>query len=160
MLINILTAVGTIAVNATIQTVFVAVLLRRLSRLEQRRALEMKFRPILLVLVSATFLLFLGNVIQMIIWAGVFLLVGEFAEFRIALYHSIVNFSTLGYGDIVMSPDHRILGAFEATNGILMLGLTTSTLYAVLRGIMSQARKRMGVLRGYEEPDGGARGGL
>lgn len=153
MLVNILTAVGTIALNISIQTVFVAVLLRWLARLEQRRALEMKLRPILLVLVSATFLLFLGNLIQMVIWAALFMLVGEFVEFRIALYHSMVNFSTLGYGDIVMSTDRRILGAFEATNGILMLGLTTSTLYAILRGIMSQARKRMGALRAYEEPD-------
>jgi hypothetical protein len=60
-----------------------------------------------------------------------FLFSREFADFSTAFYHSLVNFTTLGYGDMVMSTERRILGALESANGVLMLGLTTSVLYYI-----------------------------
>ena len=66
------------------------------------------------------------------IQGGLFLAIGEFNDFATAFYFSVVNFTTLGYGDIVMSEQNRLLGVFEAGNGFLMLGLTTSVLFLVL----------------------------
>jgi Ion channel len=43
-----------------------------------------------------------------------------------------INFTTLGYGDIVMSRRWRLLGPLEAVNGSLMLGLSAAMLFAVL----------------------------
>ncbi len=68
----------------------------------------------------------------MAVWAQVFLAYGEFADFSSAFYHSVVNFTTLGYGDLVMSPERRLLGALEGSNGVLMFGLTTSVLFKVM----------------------------
>jgi hypothetical protein len=51
----------------------------------------------------------------------------------------VVNFSTLGYGDLVMSEQRRLLGALEAATGVLMFGLTTGFLYAVLNSLMHRA---------------------
>jgi hypothetical protein len=45
--------------------------------------------------------LLLGHLAQVAMWAMVFISTGEFA---VAFYHSAVNYTTLGYGDIVMSP--------------------------------------------------------
>lgn len=56
---------------------------------------------ILLQLVSAMMLLV--HLVNMALWAGLYWLCGEFAEFESAYYHSAVNYSTLGYGDIVMT---------------------------------------------------------
>jgi hypothetical protein len=67
---------------------------------------------------------------------------GEFADFATAFYHSAVNFSTLGYGDLVMSEQRRLLGALEAANGVLMFGLTTGVLYTVLNALMRRAWER------------------
>ena len=64
------------------------------------------------------------------------MVVDEFQEFSIAFYHSVVNFSTLGYGDMVMSERYRLLGALEALNGVLMIGLSTGALFAVLSELM------------------------
>jgi hypothetical protein len=75
----------------------------------------------------------------MFIWAALFVFCGEFQNFSTAFYHSVVNFSTLGYGDVVMSENRRLLGSLEAANGVLMLGLTTSVLYAVLQALMRRA---------------------
>ena len=64
----------------------------------------------------------LGNLAQLTIWAVVFWLLGEFDSFVAAVYHSAVNFATLGYGDLVMSEQNRFLGPLEAINGVLMVG--------------------------------------
>jgi hypothetical protein len=69
---------------------------------------------------------------QVAIWAVSLIACGEFGDFNTAFYHSAVNFSTLGYGDIVMSPTWRFLGPLEAINGILMCGITASVLFTLV----------------------------
>ncbi len=64
-------------------------------------------------------ILLCGNLLQIALWAGLFFAHGEFQEFTDAFYHSVVNFSTLGYGDLVMSDKYRLLGALEAVNGVV-----------------------------------------
>lgn len=83
--------------------------------------------------------LVMGNFEQIGIWALLFVLLGEFDNFATALYHSGVNFATLGYGDIVMSEDRRILGPMQAVNGVLMIGVSTAVMMATLQ----DALKRM-----------------
>ena len=74
------------------------------------------------------FMLVLGNLLQLTIWALVFMALGEFSALAEAIYHSAVNFATLGYGDIVMSDRHRLLGPLEAINGVIMVGVSTAAL--------------------------------
>jgi hypothetical protein len=85
--------------------------------------------------------LVLGNFLQISIWAFLFLYLGEFQHFIDAVYHSGVNFATLGYGDIVMSPRHRILGPMEAVNGVLMIGVTTAVMMSVLQDAFRRTRE-------------------
>src|SRR4029077_16624841 len=65
-----------------------------------------------------------AHLIEIAIWA-VFLVCGEFSDFATAYYHSAVNYTTLGYGDVIMTPSWRMLGPLEAANGILMFGVST-----------------------------------
>ena len=76
-------------------------------------------RPLLVVMVA----MMLGTFVQVSIWGGLFVVLGEFSEFYEAVYHSAVNFASLGYGDIVMSKNRKLLGLLEAINGVLMLGM-------------------------------------
>lgn len=69
-------------------------------------------------------------------WAALFILCGEFHEFGSAYYHSAVNYTTLGYGDIVMSPRWRLLGPLEAANGMLLFGVTTAMVFAVIQKLI------------------------
>ncbi|MGL4204596.1 MAG: ion channel [Aeromonadaceae bacterium] len=78
-------------------------------------------------------ILMLGNFMQITLWGLLFLLLGEFQSLDAAIYHSGVNFATLGYGDIVMSPKWRLLGPLEAVNGALMIGLSGASMLAVLQ---------------------------
>ena len=97
-------------------------------------------------LISAVMtLLVLGNFLQISIWGALFMYLGEFQDFTTAAYHSAVNFATLGYGDIVMSEQHRILGPMQAINGVLMVGVSTAVVMSALQNALKrtyEARQR------------------
>ncbi len=91
-----------------------------------------------LVLALLMLMMLLGNFLQMASWAALFMLIGEFDSFDTALYFSAVNYSTLGYGDIVMTPDWRLLGPLESANGILMFGVTTAAMTAAVMDVLKR----------------------
>jgi Ion channel len=76
-------------------------------------------------------MLLVGHMVQMAVWAIAFIGAGEFAEFTVAFYHSAVNYTTLGYGDVVMSPRWRLLGPLEAASGMLAFGWSTAVIVTV-----------------------------
>jgi hypothetical protein len=80
--------------------------------------------------------LMLGNFIQIMIWGVLFMALSEFSELYEAVYHSAVNFSSLGYGDVVMSKRWKLLGPLEAANGVLMFALTGAALMAILQQLV------------------------
>jgi hypothetical protein len=82
-------------------------------------------------------MLFVGHLAQVAIWAVLFVYLGEFSDFATAFYHSMVNFASLGYGDLVMSEDWRLLGAIEASNGVLMFGLSAGTMLSIMNYLLS-----------------------
>ena len=77
-------------------------------------------------------ILLTGHLGQMAVWATAYMAAGEFDAFGAAFYHAAVNYTTLGYGDIVMSRRWRLLGPLEAANGSLMLGLSAAMLFTVM----------------------------
>ncbi len=95
----------------------------------------------LAVIKGVMLLLVVGNLLQMAIWAWLFLFLEEFQQFGAAFYHSAVNFATLGYGDIVMSEQHKLLGPLEAVNGVLMIGASTALLMSAFQGAMKKTRQ-------------------
>ena len=73
-----------------------------------------------------------AHLIEIALWAAAFMICGEFHEFGIAYYHSAVNYTTLGYGDLIMSPKWRLLGPLEAANGIMMFGVSTAMIFTLI----------------------------
>jgi len=61
-----------------------------------------------------------AHLVEIALWAGVFILCGEFQDFATAYYHSAVNYTSLGYGDLIMSPSWKLLGPLETANGMLL----------------------------------------
>jgi hypothetical protein len=97
--------------------------------------------------------LFFGHLLQFATWALLFTWLGEFADFATAFYHSTVNFTSLGYGDIVMSEEWRLLGALEAGNGVLMFGLSAGTILAVMNALFARRKALAGLSNSLDQTD-------
>lgn len=90
------------------------------------------------LLVGMTLLLLAS--ISLCVWLWAFCLVGlgVFHEIEPAVYFSLVSLTTLGFGDIVLDKQWRILSGMMGANGLLIFGLTT----AVLVDFLSRLRQR------------------
>ena len=107
---------------------------RQMSRVPPGHELLAGIRQLLGVMILLT----LGNFCQIVVWGTLFFWLGEFATFDAAVYHSAVNFTSLGYGDLIMSAQRKLLGPLEAVNGILMLGMTGAALMAILQHLIKE----------------------
>ena len=88
-----------------------------------------------IVIVAMSFTL-AAHLVEISLWAILFMACGEFHEFGLAFDHSAVNYSTLGYGNVVMTPSWRLLGPLEAMDGMLMFGVTTAMIFAVIQRLV------------------------
>lgn len=84
------------------------------------------------LLVVAVLGIVLLHSIEIWAYAALYLALGVFNGLEPALYFSTVSFTSLGYGDIVLGPDWRILGAIEAANGLILFGWTTAFLLSMM----------------------------
>ena len=96
-------------------------------------------------LLVAMLIMMLGTVVEVALWGLLFVVLGEFDEFYESVYHSAVNFASLGYGDIVMSRPWKLLGPLEALCGVLMLGMNAAVLMAILQQMIKSQRAALGL---------------
>ena len=102
------------------------------------------------LLARIVLLLFVLHMIEAALWAAFYYGSGALPTFLDALYFSICSYTTVGYGDVVLDPRWRILGAFESCIGVLMLGWSTGILFAMVsRQIEAHLREYRG---GPENP--------
>lgn len=66
-------------------------------------------------------------------WALLLKALGALPDLEQAVYFSLVSFSTLGYGDILLAQEWRILGAMVAADGLLIFGWSIAWLTEVIR---------------------------
>lgn len=78
-------------------------------------------------------IMFAASLIETVFWSATYLFLGAIEHFEEALYFSIVTFTTLGYGDIVLSESNRLLASLEAANGIIIFGWSTAIIMAVVQ---------------------------
>jgi hypothetical protein len=142
MLRYLSTGLPVILLCLLLQAVLVAACLRQYSKYQHTLKNRDSLFANVAVLSMVMMLTLLGNCAQIAIWAGLFMLLGEFDSFAAAFYHSCVNFVTLGYGDIVMSERWRLLGPLEGANGILMFGISTSVMTAAVFDVIKNAKSK------------------
>jgi hypothetical protein len=139
MLLSLLLAMVMFSFGLNTQALLMASLIGRLPRLAQWAARGKGLLRSVGVLDLVLLHVVVAAIVQIAAWALIFRIVGEFSDYRTAFYHSAGNFTTLGYGDIVMSPRWRLLGPLEALNGVLVLSLGGAALVATF-GQLRDAR--------------------
>ncbi|MCY1443937.1 Ion channel [compost metagenome] len=138
MLINFLVGLPVIILCVLLQAVFLALCARRYVALRHKMVAAPSRSDDVRLLSMVMVVMLIGNYVQMALWALLFLILGEFEDFTAALYFSGVTFATLGYGDVVLSEQWRLLSPLEAANGILMFGVSTAIMTAAVMDIIKQ----------------------
>ena len=75
------------------------------------------------------------------IWACVYVTVGALLDAPRAMLYSLEAMTTFGHADDYLVPHWQFLGALEALNGVILIGLTTAFIFSVLRGAELRQRK-------------------
>lgn len=133
-----------VAINVVLQalttTYWVKSILRNLDKWHK----EINKRRMAGLLIFSFFLLTLLHTIQALIWAAIMyqipLIQPDFANFWDTFYFSIVTFTTLGYGDMTISSEWKLLSGIEAINGIMLIAWSTALMYSLIQNIFRTIR--------------------
>jgi len=84
------------------------------------------------VMMATAFVLMLAHMLEVFVWSIGYVLTKAAPEGANLVYFAFVNYTTLGYGDVLPRPEWRLLGPMTAMNGILMFGWSTALIFEVL----------------------------
>lgn len=84
------------------------------------------------IMISVLYIL-LVHTIEVWLWAFVLLLTGAQAELEPAVYFALVAFTTVGFGDIVLTHEWRLLSALIAANGFILFGWSVAYMVELVR---------------------------
>ncbi|SRR5216683_993153 len=132
LLVAAATAFCTIIVHGLI----LGMIITQVRRDLERGRVGIRFLTNLVFVTNATLLVLAGHLLEIGLWAVAFEFCGEFSNFAAAFYHSAVNYTTLGDDTVVMSARWRLLGPLEAADGMLMFGVSTAMIFAVIQRLI------------------------
>ena len=92
------------------------------------------------LLVRLAWALLAIHLVEIGIWATFYWLRGCLADADSSLYFAGVTYTTVGYGDLVLPNEWRLLGPIEGLTGILMCGLSTGFFFAVVSKLYATLR--------------------
>jgi len=116
--------VHAVALGATVQFI---------RRQYQIRGAGVGFWRDVAIVAGVILLALVAHLVGIAIWALLYIACGEFTGLAPAYYHSAMNYTSLGYGDVVMSVSWRLFGPLETADGLLMFGVSTAMIFAVIQ---------------------------
>ena len=134
ILVGLLVSMGNIAVHASIMGPMSWSAYRMLRG---ARRVHAHVRLVLVMIATVTVLM-AAHLIEIVIWGLFYIALGVTAQPGDAFYLAFVNYTTLGYGDILPVEYWRALGPFAAMNGVLMFGWSTAVIFDVLRKVQPE----------------------
>jgi hypothetical protein len=84
-------------------------------------------------MIATVLALFVVHGVEIWLWAFVYVALGTLPDIDSAIYFSLTTFSTIGFGDVVLANEWRLLSALEGISGLLLIGWSTAYLVAASR---------------------------
>jgi hypothetical protein len=122
-----------VAMTVAIHAAGLAVVLSRLVKSHARP--PTRAWPITLLLVRLAWVLILIHAAEISVWALFYRWERCLPDFESAFYFSGATYTTIGYGDVVLSKPWRMLGPVQGVTGILMSGLSAGLFFATVSRI-------------------------
>jgi hypothetical protein len=131
VLVGFAATVATIVIHGVVLHAIVMSLRRDLKRglLGARIWVNMSF------VMAAALLALVGHLAEIVLWALALNATGAVADIGSAIYSSAGSYTTSG-SDVPLPPQWRLLGPFEAVDGMLMFGLSTAFIFAVVNRLI------------------------
>jgi hypothetical protein len=90
------------------------------------------------VMITTASVLMAAHTLEVLVWSLAYALVSAVPDGTNLVDFAFVNYTTLGYGDVVPLDRWRLLGPMTAMNGVLMFGWSTALMFAVLQKTVEQ----------------------
>ena len=122
-----------IAIHALVMTTVV--------RVAQIRGMQSKSHSALLlmaVMIPTVLILMITHTLEVLVWSLAYSLTDVAAAGVDLVYFAFVNYTTLGYGDVLPVEHWRLLGPITAMNGVLLFGWSTALIFEVLRRTLAR----------------------
>jgi len=139
ILVGLLLTVVTVGFHAVGTTWWI----RRLQRSSSSISRNADRLAALKMLCSTATLLLLLHTVEVTVWAFAYLAIPDQDQLNTveeAVYFSMVTFTTLGYGDVVIANSWRLLSGIQAMAGLLVFGWSTALLFAVVRSLWESTK--------------------
>jgi hypothetical protein len=85
------------------------------------------------IMASTVSVLMIAHALEVIVWSAAYSIVDIAPPGTGLVYFAFVNYTTLGYGDVIPEERWRLLGPITAMNGVLLFGWSTAVIFEVLR---------------------------
>ena len=82
--------------------------------------------------------LLVAHAVEVVVWSLAYLMVDAAPAGADLVYFAFVNYTTLGYGDVIPLERWRLLGPITAMNGVLLFGWSTAVIFEVLRRTLAR----------------------
>ena len=130
--------IGSIVVTLSIiiEVIFIFIAVQRMSKLGETKVFSSNLLAMMFYLIGITLWLLLAFSIVTWLWALTLFGLGSFSSLEEALYFSMVAFTSLGFGDLTLGENWRLLSGMIAANGLLIFGLNTAVLVETLRQVL------------------------
>lgn len=128
-----------VAATVSIHAAGLAVLIRFLIRSKAKPPRGLWAMSWLLIRTAWSLILIHG--IEISIWALFYVLWECMPDAESAFYFSGVTYTTIGYGDLVLPPEWRMLGPLEGMTGILMCSLSGAFFFALVTRVFGMKEK-------------------
>jgi hypothetical protein len=76
------------------------------------------------------------HLVEIALWALLYVHGHGMPDIDSAIYFSAVTYTTVGYGDLVLPMEWRLVGGIEALTGILMCGWSTGFFFTIVNEMM------------------------
>jgi hypothetical protein len=132
MLRQLIVAGAVTLATTAVHSIAMAGVMRVVRRREAARG-SFRFEVhLILLMIGVVVVLNAAHLIEVAIWAVVYDALGVVPDNVSSFYFALVNFTTLGYGDVVPAARWQLLGPLTTINGVLLLGWSTAVIFAVL----------------------------
>ena len=125
----------TVAIHTTGMVMMaVAVLVIRVRWLETRTLGLSYVIPIVIGMIAAVGLLLAAlHGIEAAIWAAAYVWLGALDSSKDAILYSVDSMTTRGASGVTLEPQWLMMGALEAADGMLLFGISTAYIFAVIQ---------------------------